>query len=149
MLEHDSHIQVRAGNEFGIARRMMDDFYAFRKMLGARTRDVWMPPTDMYETRDEIVIKMSLPGIKTTNVRVMFNDEEIIVNGYRAPSHDPGVVAYHQMEIRNGYFERRVVVQKLINPEAATAEYHDGFLWVRVPKGGTAVARVFTIHLNV
>ena len=142
-------VRATVGDEFDTVRRMMNDFYAFRKMLGARTRDVWMPPTDVYETYEDVVIKMAVPGIKAADVRILFNGDEIIISGYRAASHGAGVVAYHQMEIRNGFFERRVVIHKPLNPEAASAEYREGFLWVRVPKSGTFVRRVFTMRLSV
>ena len=140
--------QAKSGNEHEAGRRMMDDFYAFRKMLGAHGRDVWMPPTDVYETHDDIVIKMSVPGIEAQDVRILFDGDMIIISGYRGAAHEPAVVAYHQMEIRSGYFERRVVVHRPIDPEAASAEYRDGFLWVRIPKAGTLVRRVLTIRLK-
>jgi HSP20 family protein len=137
-----------ASDGFGGVRRMMDDFYAFRKLLGAQTRDIWMPPTDVYETPENVVIKMSVPGIKAATVRVMFNGNEIIISGHRSAVHDAPVVAYHQMEIRNGLFERRVVVHKPIDPDGATSEYTNGFLWVRVPKAAAFERRIVRIKLK-
>ena len=138
-----------ASDDFDVVRRMMNDFYAFRRMPGARSRDVWMPPTDVYETRDAVVIKMSVPGIKPTDVRVLFNGDEIVIGGYLAAARETGVVAYHQMEIRNGYFERRAVVRKPVDPDGAAAAYQDGFLWLRVPKAEISVRRVCTIRLDI
>ena len=148
MAQQAGRARVIAGDEFSSARRMMDDFYAFRKLLGVRTRDIWMPPTDVYETSENVVIKMSVPGIRAAVVRVVFNGDEIIISGYRSASHDADVVAYHQMEIRNGLFERRVVVHKPVDPDAATSEYSNGFLWVRVPKATAFVHRIVRIKLS-
>ena len=126
--------------------RLFDEVIPPRRWLPLRHIRVWRPPTDVYETHENVVIKMSVPGIRKADVRVSFDGEEIIISGYRTASHDAHVMAYHQMEIRNGWFERRVVIRKPINSEAATADYRDGFLWIRVPKGRGVARRVITIR---
>ena len=148
MAQQAGRASVMASDGFDSARRMMDDFYAFRKLLGVRPRDIWMPPTDVYETPENVVIKMSVPGIRMADMRVMFNGDEIIISGHRSAVHDAHVVAYHQLEIRTGLFERRVVVHKPIDPDGATYEYTNGFLWVRVPKATAFVRRIVRIKLR-
>ena len=91
---------------------------------------------------------MSVPGINAGSIRVSFGREGVAVSGYREPPSEPGIVAYHQMEIRNGLFERRVVVHKPIDPDGATSEYTNGFLWVRVPKATAFVRRIVRIKLQ-
>ena len=55
---------------------------------------------------------------------------------------------YHQMEIRNGYFERRIVIHTPFDPNGATAEYADGFLCVLIPKAPELVRHVLSIRLD-
>ena len=63
---------------------------------------------------------------------------------------DPGsVLRYHQMEIRNGYFERRLIVRVPFNPDAMHAEYKDGFAYVFIPKAKESVRHIVTIKLNL
>ena len=60
----------------------------------------------------------------TGNVRVLFDGDVVTIAGHRQAVREPGLVAYHQMEIRNGYFERRMIIRVPVDPEAATAQYH-------------------------
>jgi len=148
MREYPNAVRARPSNDFHSFRHLADQSLGGKGALGTRRRDVWVPPTDVYETRDSIVIKMSVPGIKTGNVQVSFGQDVVAVSGYRGPAPEPGLVAYHQMEILNGYFERRVVIHKPVNPQATTAEYKDGFLWIRIPRAAERVLRAFTIRIK-
>jgi HSP20 family protein len=136
-------------DDFEALRHMMDEFFGSHRHVSLRSRDVWVPPTDVYETQTHIVIKMSVPGIKTSDVRVRFGREGVSISGYRCPTHEPALTAYHQMEIRNGYFERRVIIHKPVNPADTTAEYRDGFLWIRIPKAGVPIERSVTIRIRL
>ena len=140
---------ARPTDDFHTLGHLMDEFFGGKRARWTRSRDVWVPPTDVYETRTDIVIKMSVPGINAGSIRVSFGREGVAVSGYREPPSEPGIVAYHQMEIRNGYFERRVVIHKPINPDGTAAEYRNGFLWIRIPKAAAHMDRAFTIRIKL
>ena len=114
-----------------------------------RMRRVWHPPTDVYETRDDIVIKMSVPGIRRNQVTVACEGETVTICGWRGGPDPATVVTYHQMEIRNGYFERQVVLHRPFDPADARARYEDGFLFVHVPKAEKLIRQVLTIRLEL
>ena len=111
--------------------------------------DVWHPPTDVYETDQEIVIKMCLPGVRASQVAVEFSGEAVTICGVRRAADLRSVRAYHQMEIRNGYFERRVVVRRPFDPHAARWRYEDGFLYVTPPKAGQPVVHVMSVNIRL
>jgi HSP20 family protein len=134
------------GNDF--FRDVLEDFYNLRRSLGSRHGDVWQPPTDIYETERDIVIKMSVPGIKATEVIVEVNGNAVTICGVRKGP-DPGtVLKYHQLEIRNGYFERRLILHIPFDPEGMRAEYRDGFAYVYIPKAQQPVRHVVSIRLS-
>jgi HSP20 family protein len=134
------------GSDF--LRSMLEDFYNLRRSLGSRQGDVWQPPTDIYETDSDIVIKMSIPGIKTSQVAVEVNGNAVTVCGVRKGP-DPGtVLKYHQLEIRNGYFERRLVIHIPFDPDNMRAEYRDGFAFIYVPKAHQPAHHAVSIRLN-
>lgn len=142
-------VQAKPLDNQSLFQQFLHDFYAMRRTLRSHGGDVWLPPTDVYETDDDIVIKVSLPGVKRPHVVVEFNGEIITICGVRKGP-DPGSVrTYHQMEIRNGYFERRIILHRPFDPEGATAELEDGFLHVFVPKAPELVRHVLTIRLSV
>ncbi len=141
-------MQARPLRDFHHFGRVFDDFYAFTRMMGQQDADVWTPPTDVYETDSEIVIKMSLPGVNPSNIGIEFNGEVITICGFREWEESNPVVSYHQMEIRNGYFERKIVVHKPLDPDSTRAEYKDGFLRLALPKAHQSIGRVVAIRLS-
>jgi len=132
-----------------IFRRMVEEFYGVGHGRHSHGGGVWSPPTDVYETHGEIVIKMAVPGIQAGDVRVVFNGDAITISGHRHGTAEAGIVSIRQMEIRTGYFERTVLVSQPYDGRAAKWDYDDGILWLRIPKAGGLAARVFGIRLRV
>ncbi len=93
---------------------------------------LWRPPTDVYETEDAFVIQMEVAGMTGADFGIFVQDRRVTVHGVR---HDPGGArAYHQMEIHYGEFRTDVELPTPISRSAVTAEYHDGFLKLVLPK---------------
>jgi HSP20 family protein len=141
-------LEVRPRDARELFKQFHGEFYAMSKERDARGRDVWHPPTDVYETGDDIVIQVSLPGVKPDQVTVGCNGDAITICGWRGGPDARRVVRYHQMEIRNGYFERRIVLRSAFDPAAARASYKDGFLYVLIPKAERLIRHVLTIKLT-
>jgi HSP20 family protein len=142
-------VRARPLHGHNFFRDVLDDFYTLRRSLGSRHGDVWQPPTDIYETDKDLVIKMCIPGIKTSEVAVEVNGDAVTICGVRKGP-DPGtVLKYHQMEIRNGYFERRLVLHIPFDPDRMHAEYRDGFAYVFIPKAQESVRHIVSIRFSL
>jgi len=96
------------------------------------TTGVWSPPTDVYETETDYVVRVEIAGIEETDLEVSFEHGILIISGVRPDI--PGRRAYHQMEIHFGKFSTSVGVPGPIDLDKSVAEYKDGFLNVRMPK---------------
>jgi HSP20 family protein len=96
------------------------------------TSSVWSPPTDVYETETEYVVRAELAGIEETELEITFENGILVISGTRADV--PERRAYHQMEIHFGKFSTAISVPGPIDLDGSTAEYKDGFLMVRMPK---------------
>lgn len=97
-----------------------------------RQRRVWRPPTDVYETEDNIVVKVELAGMQVTEFDISFADRRLTIAGVRP---DPeGKRIYQNMEIRYGAFRTEVLVGWALDQAAITANYDGGFLYVMLPK---------------
>lgn len=93
---------------------------------------VWSPPTDVYETESEYVVRVEVAGMRESDFEVVFEDGHLFVNGVR-----PDVLerrAYHQMEIRYGKFSTVISIPGPVDVEKSEAEYKNGFLVVVLPK---------------
>ena len=93
---------------------------------------VWSPPTDLYETQENCVIKVEVAGMRDEDFEVAFENNILIIRGHRPDVNERR--AYHQMEIRFGQFEIAVEIPAVVDMEKAIAEYKDGFLVILLPK---------------
>jgi HSP20 family protein len=93
---------------------------------------VWSPPTDVYETETEVVVRVEVAGMREQDFEVALQDDTLFVSGVRPDV--PERRAYHQMEIRFGKFASTVGLPAPVNADEARAEYRDGFLTVVLPK---------------
>lgn len=93
---------------------------------------LWSPPTDLYETQNEYIVRVEVAGMNDADFEVLYENGMLVINGTR-----PDVLqrrAYHQMEIRTGKFSTSVGLPGPVDVDAAVAEYADGFLNVTLPK---------------
>jgi HSP20 family protein len=92
----------------------------------------WSPPTDLYETEQNCVIKVEVAGMRDEDFEVAFENNLLMIRGHRLDQNEKR--AYHQMEIRFGRFEIAVEIPVVVDIEKANAEYKDGFLVIILPK---------------
>jgi HSP20 family protein len=93
---------------------------------------VWSPPTDVYETEKDYVVRVEIAGMREGDFEITVEDNFLVINGTRPDV--PERRAYQQMEIRFGKFETAVGLPGPIDLEASRADYTEGFLTVTLPK---------------
>jgi HSP20 family protein len=96
------------------------------------TSSVWSPPTDVYETGTEYVVRVEIAGIEDKDLEISFENGILIVSGVRPDFAERR--AYHQMEIHFGKFSTAIGIPGAVDLDSSVAEYKDGFLSVRMPK---------------
>jgi HSP20 family protein len=92
----------------------------------------WRPPTDVYETEDDVSVRVEVAGMKETDFAITLQDRYLAVRGLRADTSERR--AYHQMEIPFGEFITEVELPAAVSPEGIEASYRDGFLRIHLPK---------------
>ena len=100
----------------------------------------WRPPTDLYETEESCIIKVEVAGMRDEDFEVAFENNILIIRGHRPDLNEKR--AYHQMEIRFGWFEIAVEIPVVVDIEKSVAEYKDGFLVIILPKVSSKHDRV-------
>jgi HSP20 family protein len=136
--------QLEPSDDWGRAQAEMDRLYQEMVVPGrwvvVRHAHAWRPPTDVYETDENVVVRVEVAGMKETDLSVSLTDRVLIITGVRQ---DPSPkVAYHQMEIRYGDFRTEVFLHWAVEQESIVATYSDGFLQVMLPKAGARRVRV-------
>lgn len=92
----------------------------------------WRPPTDMYETDENIIIRVEIAGMREQDFTVALEDRTLTIRGIRSDTSERR--AFHQMEIPFGEFSTEVELPAPIAPEGVEAIYRDGFLQISLPK---------------
>jgi HSP20 family protein len=77
----------------------------FRPAAMHAKRSTWEPPVDVYETRDEVMIMIALPGVAPEHMSVILEDNYLVISGQR---HLPvrADADIRRLEIPYGRFER-------------------------------------------
>jgi HSP20 family protein len=95
---------------------------------------LWSPAADVYESSDEIVLNIELPGVRLEDVRLEALEGKLRVSGHRRA--DPGTEPRHfvRMERIYGNFSRDFPVPVSLDPGAIKASLRAGVLRVVAPK---------------
>ena len=98
------------------------------------TRKAWRPPTDVYETPSDVVVKMEIAGLKDSGISIVIADDVLSISG-RPHDEAPGrKIGYHQMGISYGEFGVDIKLPGPVSSDEIVAEYEAGFLRVTLPK---------------
>ncbi len=124
------------------------DFLVFDKNIPSNSSNPWQPPIDVYETPNEVVVKMSIPGTKSEDINVAFSDDILTISGFRTDTSDHEKTCFYQVEIRYGYFERSIFIPTPIDTDKIHADYKDGFLQVILPKAKQQPSGTFSVKIN-
>ena len=93
---------------------------------------VWQPPTDVFETDDQIVVMIEIAGMRGKKFQVTFDEKVLHIRGFRQLSEK--AKAFHQMEISYGEFLVGLRISPAVDAQSIEATYSDGFLRVELPK---------------
>ena len=110
------------------------DFFRATGPMSQAPRAVWRPPTDVFETADEVVVKMEVAGVSKEDLKVTFEEGSLRIRGRRDERFDGKKIAVSQMEVEYGVFERNIAIRQAVDSDSIEASYNDGFLMVRIPK---------------
>ncbi len=149
MTAHYNDIHYKVNAKENKWEKLFAESFALNKNIPANSSTPWQPPTDVYETPDEIVVKMSLPGAKSEEIRVSFFEEVLTIRGFATDASAHEKICFYQVEIRYGYFERSIFIPKPVDMDHIQATYKDGFLQVVLPKAKQHPAKKFSVKINL
>jgi HSP20 family protein len=92
----------------------------------------WRPPTDVYETDTDIIVRVEVAGMRETDFTISIVDRSLLIKGSRQDLNERR--AYYQMEIPFGEFSTEIELSTSVVVEQSDASYRDGFLRITLPK---------------
>jgi HSP20 family molecular chaperone IbpA len=122
----------------------LDDMHRYLRTLaiecaragsaGVSSAPRWTPAINVYRCTDRFVVCMDLAGVRKSDLSVRSEPHLLRISGHRLPP-EPQVelVQVLAMEIDYGRFERILRLPTAVDPERASAEQRDGWLWIQLP----------------
>jgi len=94
----------------------------------------WCPLTDIYETEEEYIFKVELPGMDKKDINIEVKDDVLWIRGERREDMDANKDNYHRIESRSGKFSRSFRLPRGIDQEKIKASMKNGILELKVAK---------------
>lgn len=97
----------------------------------------WMPPVEILQRNDRLVICVDLPGIAREDVQILVQRDKVSVDGERREEpRPPGMPGFRRSERSYGPFHRTIPLPEGVNADTAQASMRDGVLEIslRMPE---------------
>jgi HSP20 family protein len=107
----------------------------------------WTPALDVFENKDNLIVKAELPGMKKEDIEVSFHDGALTISGERKGQETHEDAEVYRSERFVGRFQRTISLPAPVNGDQVKAQYTDGVLTITLPK--TEEAKPKQINVNV
>jgi len=108
----------------------------------------WLPAVDLYENKDNVVVKAEVPGMKKEDINISLHDGFLTISGERKQEQKYVESDMTRSERLLGRFQRTINVPCKVNSEAIKATYSDGLLTVTLPKAEEAKPKQIPISVK-
>ena len=112
-----------------------------------RYERAWQPRADIYETGDQVVLQLDIPGVKADSVDIQCEKGLLNIKGERSFNADERR-QYYRVENVYGPFERYFEIPATLNVEQVKATYHEGVLTLEFPKTDAAKPKKIAIQAS-
>ena len=107
-----------------------------------------MPALDVYEDKDNLIVKAELPGMKREEIDISFHDGTLTISGERKYDEKNEGAETYRAERFFGKFHRTLTLPKPVQSDKAKATYQNGILTVTLPKTEEAKPKQIQVNVN-
>ena len=115
---------------------------------GARAAFDFVPVVDIEETPEQFVLRVDLPGVAQSDVKVHVMGDTISLRGERRQESETKDGSWLRCERSHGTFERSFTLGAPVRADQVKAAYKDGVLEVQVPKAEEARLREVEVKIG-
>lgn len=106
------------------------------------------PAVDVYEDKENFVVKAELPGMKKEDIDVSLHDGMLSISGERKSEENAEKGEVYRSERFFGRFQRTVALPTTVDAAQIKAQYQDGVLTVTLPKAEEAKPKQIDVQVN-
>lgn len=119
-------------NETGISRGS-----GGKRPIFYSTETSFSPPTDVWESENEIYIMMEIAGLDLNDLDIHYSSGKLLIEGQRresASERQSSIIQFHKKEIDYGTFRVKIKMNSRIEESGIFAGYKDGILSIILKK---------------
>jgi HSP20 family protein len=132
----------------GEVNRLFDNFLGRPGVGTTPSGCTWLPAVDMHETKDDLVLKVEVPGVREKDVSVSITGDLLSIRGERRwNEEDARDQKFLHVERVYGQFERLIQLPLAVQADKVKATYRDGVLEIRLPKAEELKPREIKIDI--
>lgn len=126
-------------NDLDIIQRQMGNLFNF-PLLRYPEEDtgllegMWNPAMDVYDSKDNIIVKVDIPGMKKEDIDVSVHGKTLVIKGEKKEARDVKEEGYVRTERFYGSFNRAVTLPAAVDATKVQAGYKNGVLELTLPK---------------
>jgi HSP20 family protein len=123
----------------------------FESPFGGLTQgfNTWAPAVDLYEEKDNVIVKAELPGMKKDDIDVSLHAGTLTISGERKVELEEGKKGdTYRSERFFGRFQRSVMLPTTVDETKVNAAYKDGILTITLPKSDEAKPKQIEVSLK-
>lgn len=95
---------------------------------------IWLPPLDLSETNDKIMVKVEIPGIDPKEIDISIQENTLFMKGEKKEEKEEKGKNYYRVERQYGSFSRSIVLPAIVDTDKVTAECKNGVLEITLQK---------------
>jgi HSP20 family protein len=133
---------------WNLANNLFQDFDRFFNDVAAPVANLTPNyPADLYETDEQVVFEMAVPGVKVEDLDISVEGRQLFVRG-KLPTTEDENRRYWVKAIPTGEFTRTVTLPNGVNTDNVEANVQHGILRVALPKVAEAKVKKIAINAN-
>jgi HSP20 family protein len=108
----------------------------------------WVPPVDIVETENELIVKADVPDVRFEDIDVHLENGTLTLRGERKFEKKTDKGGYHRIERAYGSFDRSFTLPDTVDAEHVKADYKNGTVTITLPKKEVAKPRQIKVEVS-
>ena len=108
----------------------------------------FIPPVDVYEDTNQVMLKLEVPGIKQEDLDVHVENQTLTVKGERKFEKNEKEENFQRIERRYGSFTRSFTLPQTVDTSAVKANYEHGLLTISLAKKEAAKPKQVKVEIG-
>lgn len=113
-----------------------------------RMPSLQMPAMDVYEDKDEVVVKAEVPGLSKEDLDVTLTESTLTLKGEKKQEEEVKEKNFYRNERSTGSFVRTIDLPTDVKTDQTKATFKNGVLEIRLPKTEEAKRKLIKVKID-